>query len=114
MKISVVIPTYNGRRFLLDTLESVYAQTLLPEEVIVVNDGSTDGTEELLRSVEPRFQTLRWVSQSNHGVAHARNRGVQLATGDTIAFLDHDDVWRPRKLERQQRHLGSKPELGVS
>jgi glycosyltransferase involved in cell wall biosynthesis len=100
MSVSVVIPVHNGDEFLAETIESVFTQTVLPAEVIVVDDGSTDNTPMILRQFEgsPGFQS---VGKPQGGEASARNVGVELATGEYIAFLDHDDLWRPTKLERQ-------------
>jgi len=100
MSVTAVVPAYNSGERIAEAIESIYAQTVLPDEVIVVDDGSTDGTPEVLRRFEgrPGFRSIR---KPNGGEASARNAGVQLATGDFIAFLDHDDVWRPRKLEHQ-------------
>jgi len=100
MSVSVVLPVYNGEKFLAQAIESVYAQTALPSELIVVDDGSTDASREILRQFEgrPGFQAVR---TPNRGPASARNTGIELATGEYIALLDHDDRWRPRKLERQ-------------
>ena len=107
--ISVVIPTYNHGPLLLDTLASVFAQTHQDYEVIVVNDGSPDDTAELLR---PLVETRRviYLEQENAGQAAARNRGLQAARGDYIAFLDDDDLWPADKLAWQVRVLDENPE----
>jgi glycosyltransferase involved in cell wall biosynthesis len=105
--ISVVIPTYNRRRLLPRALASVQAQSLAPREVVVVDDGSTDGTSEMLADDFPWVTVLQ---QRQCGVSAARNRGIEQCTADWIAFLDSDDEWRPRKLERQQAALGDQPE----
>jgi glycosyltransferase involved in cell wall biosynthesis len=113
--VSVVMPVYNGAEFLADAIASVYAQTVLPEQVVVINDGSTDGTEALLRRLEPSLpSSFGWVSQENRGVASAHNRGVSLASGELIAFLDQDDTWHPTKLARQLEHFASDPSLSLS
>lgn len=101
-RISVIIPVYNGERYLAETIQSILAQTLLPLEIIVVDDGSTDGTAAIAQS----FPTLvRYVYQPNQGVAYSLNRGIQLAQGDFLAFLDSDDLWLPEKLARQMAVL---------
>ena len=110
-RVSVVIPTYNGAPWLADCLASVFAQSAPPAEIIVVNDGSTDGTAQLLARYEPR---VRVVHQRQGGIGAARNRGVAEATGDFLAFLDHDDLWLPEKLARQIRQLSLDPTLTVS
>jgi glycosyltransferase involved in cell wall biosynthesis len=111
--VSVVIPAHNAQRFLGRTLESVASQTHRELEVIVVDDGSTDRTAEIVRDralADPRF---RLVQQPNAGVTRARNRGIAEAGADLVAFLDSDDLWHPRKIERQLRRLEQKPEAGL-
>ena len=98
-KISVVIPTYNRSALACRAVESVLSQTLAPDEVIVVDDGSTDGTDAVLAD---RFgNRIVYVRQENGGVSAARNTGIERAGGDLVAFLDSDDVWMPNKLELQ-------------
>ena len=96
--VSVIIPAYNAADFISETIEAALAQTYRDFEVIVVNDGSTDDTMARLHEFGSR---IRVHEQSNSGVATARNTGVKIATGSWIAFLDSDDLWMPRKLERQ-------------
>lgn len=96
MKISVVIPAYNSARFLPRCLQSVFAQTLTPEEVIVVDDGSTDNTAKLAEQLGAKV-----IICSNSGPSAARNTGIQNAGCEWIALLDADDLWAPNKLERQ-------------
>jgi glycosyltransferase involved in cell wall biosynthesis len=96
--VSVIIPAYNAEGFITDTVRSALDQTYQDLEVIVVDDGSTDGTLAQLESFGPRVRVHR---QANSGVARARNTGVGLARGSWIAFLDADDVWLPHKIERQ-------------
>lgn len=100
-KISVVIPAYNPGSYLLEALESVKAQTFLPAEVVVVDDGSRDPV--VVDGTWPF--PVRLFRQKNAGQAMARNFGVKVATGDLIAFLDADDLWHPRKLELQMNAL---------
>ncbi len=99
MKISVVIPSYNRAHTLGRAIESVMQQTLRAFELIVVDDGSTDNTRELVRS----RPGIRYLRQDNQGVSAARNTGIRHATGDWIAFLDSDDEWLLNKLELQNR-----------
>ena len=102
MKISVVIPTYNRAYRLAAAVDSVLDQTLPAHEVIVVDDGSTDDTRQLLQQ---RYPQITCISQPNHGVSHARNTAIRAASGDWIALLDSDDCWQPQKLERQAEAL---------
>ena len=96
--VSVVIPAYNCGRYLPETIESALSQTLPPLEVIVIDDGSTDDTAEVLRRYEGR---IRYIHQRNMGISAARNAGIRVARGSLIAFLDADDVWLPSMLAQQ-------------
>ncbi len=96
--ISVVIPTFNSAHFVVDAVASALAQTYPPLEVIVIDDGSIDNTREVLA---PQWNSIRYVKQPNAGAAAARNRGLDVAKGDWVAFLDSDDIWLPEKLEKQ-------------
>ena len=107
--VSVIIPVYNGESYLSEAVESVYAQTVRPLEVIVIDDGSTDGSAAVARS----FEDVRFYRQPNRGAAAARNRGAVLAHGRFLAFLDADDVWTPQKLRIQMAALLEKPELDM-
>ena len=107
MRISVVIPTWNRAEHLAQALDSVFAQELAPHEVIVVDDGSTDHTREL---VARRFGDACFLYQQNRGVSSARNAGIRAATGDWIALLDSDDRWHPDKLARQQTAVHATPD----
>ena len=101
--ISALIATYNHGDYVVRAIESVLAQTRPPDEVIVIDDGSTDGTAELIRG---RFgASVRYAWQKNRGPAAARNAGLRLCCGDWVAFLDADDTWLPRKLEAQEAAL---------
>jgi len=108
--VSVVIPLYNARDVIRDTVATVLAQTWQDFEIIVVDDGSTDGSGDLIRNCDPR---LRYVRQENAGVAAARNRGIAESRGDYVALLDHDDLWHPAKLEKQVAILQQRPEVGM-
>ncbi len=108
MTVSVVIPTYNRAATLPRAIDSVLAQTLPPDEIVVVDDGSTDNTAAVLARYGDR---LRCVRQANAGVSAARNRGIEEATGEWIAFLDSDDEWLPHKLADQVAILRGHPEL---
>lgn len=108
--VSVIIPTYNRKHFLLEAVDSVFAQTYRDLEVIVVDDGSTDGTGEALGRHKPR---LIYTYQANKGAGAARNRGIELARGEFIAFLDSDDLWLPKKLEIQVAFMDQNPEAQI-
>jgi glycosyltransferase involved in cell wall biosynthesis len=108
-RVSVIIPNYNYGRYLSAAIDSVLGQTYSHLEVIVVDDGSTDGSEAVLRGYEGR---VSWFQQRNQGVSAARNRGIQESRGELIAFLDADDVWHPQKIERQIAVLQD-PAVGI-
>ncbi len=111
-KVSIITPLYNSSAFLLETLESILNQTYQNLEIILVNDGSTDNTEELVRSIrDNRITFLN--SDKNLGIASARNLGIERATGDLIAFLDHDDISLPRRIERQVDLFQNDDNLGL-
>jgi glycosyltransferase involved in cell wall biosynthesis len=108
--ISCVVPVYNGQRFLGEALDSIFAQTYRPIEVIVVDDGSTDGTA----NVAARYgQPIRYIRQENRGASVARNAGIHAAAGEFIAFLDADDLWTAQKLTAQMARFAARPELDV-
>ncbi|HOM16915.1 MAG TPA: glycosyltransferase [Thermoguttaceae bacterium] len=108
--ISVVIPVYNGQSFVAQAIESVLAQTWPRVELIVVNDGSTDRSAEVIARYADR---LVLVEQPNRGVAAARNAGMERAQGEFVALLDQDDWWRPEKLARQAKLLLADPRIGL-
>jgi len=110
MNISVVIPTYNRRDLLRRALLSVFAQTLPPTEVVVIDDGSTDGTDAMIRN---EFPAVRYYRQENRGVSSARNLGIRHAASDWLALLDSDDEWLPDKLIRQTAALAANPDSRV-
>ena len=109
--VSVIIPTRNRAQYILQTLDSVFAQTYNEYEVIVVDDGSTDDTVSLL---DPLIASkkIRYLLQDPQGVSAARNRGISQALGSYIAFLDSDDLFMPLKLEKQIEVFASEPNLG--
>lgn len=108
--VSVIIPVHNGGRHLLATLESVFAQTYRAFEVIVVDDGSVDDSGVIAQS----FSDVRYIRQTNQGVAAARNNGIAAARGEFFAFLDQDDLWTPDKLKLQIGYLLNNPEVGYT
>ena len=105
--VSVVIPAYNRRATLGRCIESVLGQTEAPQAVLVVDDGSTDGTADWVRKTYPGVTVIE---QEHAGVSAARNRGIENAATDWIAFLDSDDCWMPDKLEKQMRALALNPD----
>ncbi|OAI54367.1 hypothetical protein AYO44_03605 [Planctomycetaceae bacterium SCGC AG-212-F19] len=107
--ISAVIPVFNGERYLEEAIRSILAQQYQPLELIVVDDGSTDGTRELVQ----RFSTVRCDHRPHAGIGATRNRGLELAQGELIAFLDADDVWTPEKLVFQWSAFRAQPDLDI-
>ncbi len=108
--VSVIIPTYNRRQMLGDTVESVLSQSFKGFELIVVDDGSEDGTAEHLSKYG---SSLRVISQPRRGVSAARNLGVRCSSGRYLAFLDSDDLWQPKKLEVQVTYMEELPEVQI-
>ena len=108
MRISVIMPAYNAERYVASALDSVLAQTLSPHEIVVIDDGSTDGTSAVLETYVPRIRLAR---QRNSGPSAALNRAVGLAEGDCLALIDADDLWVPEKLEIQSAALSANSEL---
>ncbi|MCT7987997.1 glycosyltransferase family 2 protein [Laspinema olomoucense] len=110
--ISVIVPVYNLEQYIVETIQSVLAQTYKHFELIVIDDGSTDKTAEICEEFqEPKLKLIR---QRNKGANAARNAGVRAAKGDYIAFLDGDDLWFPEKLAKHIKHLEQSPEVGIS
>ncbi|OQK15343.1 glycosyl transferase [Methyloprofundus sedimenti] len=110
MEISLIIPTYNRCLLLKRALQSVLEQSRPPDEIIIVDDGSTDNTLDMLND---EFPQLTIIKQSNKGVSTARNIGIQQSRGNWIAFLDSDDSWLAEKLTTQIRALQQAPELKI-
>ena len=109
-KISVIIPTYNRASMVVEAVESVLAQEMAEFDLIVVDDGSTDETEDKLRTYNSR---LRYYRQENSGVSAARNRGIELSRAPLVSFLDSDDLWLPAKLQIQHRFMLNHPEVSI-
>lgn len=110
--VSVIIPAYNSERFIAETLNSVFAQTYRPLEVIVVDDGSTDRTAEVVEKYITGKTLIYW-HQKNSGPSKARNTGISASKGGYIAFLDADDVWLPHTLERLVKYLESHRDVSL-
>lgn len=108
--VSIIIPTYNCEAYIAETLESVLGQTFTNLELIVVDDGSTDRTREIVTSYGA---PVRLLSQSNSGVCAARNYGIREAVGSYICLMDHDDYWVPEKLALQVEQMVAHPEVGL-
>lgn len=105
--ISVIIPAFNSAGFIAEAIRSVLQQTVPPQEITVVDDGSTDDTESVVKQFKKKVQ---YVYQDHAGVASARNKGLELSTGDFITFIDADDIWLRNKIEVQLEHFEQNPE----
>lgn len=110
--ISVVVPAYNASSTIIETIASVQKQTFSDFELIIINDGSTDNTLEILNTIQD--SRIKIFSYENGGLSVARNRGISHATGEFIAFLDADDLWASDKLELQLAALKQHPKAGVA
>jgi glycosyltransferase involved in cell wall biosynthesis len=108
--VSVILPVYNGERFVERAIKSVLGQTYRPLELVAIDDGSTDGSREILRRFEP---SIRVISQANAGVAAARNRGIAASRGAFVGFLDQDDWWEATKVGEQVAAWAADPRLGL-
>jgi glycosyltransferase involved in cell wall biosynthesis len=111
IEVSAIIPTYNRRELVVRAIDSVLAQTRHVDEIVVVDDGSTDGTAAMLR--ERYGDRIRYVYQANAGVSAARNHGMSIARGRYLALLDSDDEWLPEKTARQVEWMQAHPDFGV-
>lgn len=109
-QVTVVVPCFNSAAFIGETLRSALGQSYRSLDIVVVNDGSTDGIHEVLA---PFLQKIRLIDQRNQGVSAARNAAIDASGGQYIAFLDADDLWEPTKIERQVAFLEQHPEIGV-
>ena len=109
--VSVIIPVYNASRFIRQTIESVLSQTYKNLELIIVDDGSTDDSPEIIKSFKD--SRIVFIRQKNKGVSAARNTAVAASSGKFIALLDHDDIWFPEKLEKQIPLFEKNPETGL-
>jgi glycosyltransferase involved in cell wall biosynthesis len=108
--VSVIIPCYNGERYLAEAIDSALRQSYHPIEVIMVDDGSVDGSGKVAERYGDR---IRWAQRDHSGIAGARNHGVELARGEFLAFLDSDDLWAEDKLERQMKASAEDPTAGI-
>lgn len=108
--ISVIIPVYNGERYVAEAIQSVLDQDYQPIEIIVLNDGSTDGTSAV---VDQFGGQVRQCYQANHGLGDARNKGVEASHGNYVAFLDADDLWTPQKLSLQMEAMTANRDVDI-
>lgn len=108
--ISVIITTYNRKNFIGRAINSVLTQTQPPDEIIIVDDGSSDETEQYIKE---KYSRIKYIWQENQGISNARNNGISQASGDWIAFLDSDDEWMPFKLKNQLTALCEKPDYKI-
>ncbi|MDZ8188157.1 MAG: glycosyltransferase [Nostoc sp. ChiSLP02] len=110
LSISVILPVYNGERFLVQAIENIQGQNYQPLEIIVVDDGSTDRTAEIAKEFE---DNIHYIYQPNQGPSSARNRGIKSARGEAIAFLDVDDLWEEGVLAEFADYLVANPEVDI-
>jgi glycosyltransferase involved in cell wall biosynthesis len=113
VKVSVIIPAYNGDRYLAQAIASILTQTYTDYEIILVNDGSTDNTQSIIQQYADQIKSLKYFAQTNQGVAASRNLGLAQAQGEYIAFLDQDDLFLPHKLASQVALLEQDHTLGI-
>jgi glycosyltransferase involved in cell wall biosynthesis len=111
--VSVCLCCYNSELYLEETIQSVLAQTYKDWELVIVNDGSTDNTEKIIQKFINQGHPIKYRYQANTGLGIARNVTLSMASGEWIAFIDHDDVWLPEKLEMQMALFDTQPELGL-
>lgn len=114
--ISVIIPCFNGSKTIQRAIESVWEQTLIPHEVIIINDASTDHTAEIILRLQSRYPE-HWIKLytllENKGAAFARNFGISVSRKEIIALLDADDAWHPQKIQLQFYFLEKHPNCGI-
>ena len=99
--VSVIIPTYNAASYIRQTVESALNQTYRNIELIIMNDGSKDNSEEIILQLQKEDSRIRYQYKPNSGVSDTRNKGIALANGEYLAFLDADDLWKPNNLEKK-------------
>lgn len=111
--VSVIIPTYNASLFIAETISSILSQSMPEFEIIIVDDGSTDNTLKIVQDLARIDKRIRYFIQERSGVSVARNRGIKESVGRYIAFIDHDDLWMPQKLEKQLAIFNKDSQLGL-
>ena len=112
MPISVIIPVFNGEQTIEETINSILDQTFQDIEIIIINDGSTDATLEIVENISD--SRIKIFSYPNAGLSASRNRGIDRAKGEYISFIDADDLWTPDKLELQWQALQKNPQAAVA
>ena len=112
-KVSINLCCYNSEKYLEETLQSIFTQTFTDWELVIVNDGSTDSTEEIIKRYSRNGRRIVYRYQPNAGLGNARNKATQLSSGEYLAFIDHDDLWMPEKLEAQIKLFEQNPTLGL-
>ncbi len=112
-RVSVNLCCYNSERYLEETLQSIFAQTYRDWELVIINDGSTDGTEAIIRRHLAEGRPIRYHAQEHVGLPTARNEALRRSSGELMAFIDHDDVWLPEKLARQVPLFDSDDRIGL-
>ena len=111
-KVSIIIPVYNGEKYILDSIQSIINQNYRNIEIVLINDASTDGSHLIISSInDPRIKYL--INSKNVGVAESRNRGVLESSGELIAFLDHDDISLADRILMQVKEFENNPKLGL-
>src|SRR5215213_8085491 len=111
--LSVVMPVYNGKAYVGQAIESILTQTFTDFEFMIVDDGSTDGSNEIIEAYAQRDGRIRVLSQCNQGTSVALNTGIALARGELIAHMGADDIALPQRFERQLHYLRQNPQIGV-
>ncbi len=109
--VSIIIPAYNAGRFIAETMDSVINQTYKDWELIIINDGSTDNTLNIIEAYSKKEARISFVTKNNSGVSDTRNKGIDKAKGEFIAFLDADDVWLPENLQKKIEYLKKHPDV---
>ena len=109
-KVSAIIPVYNADKYLLEAIQSILDQSFQPIEVLAVDDGSTDESAEIIRSLDGK---IRYYFQENQGAGAAINKGIELSSGDFIGVLDADDIWDKEKTEKQLHQFQATPDLDM-
>jgi glycosyltransferase involved in cell wall biosynthesis len=112
-EISIIMPVLNGERFIAQSIESICRQTFTDYELLVIDDGSTDRTREIVHGFAGRLNLKYVHHETNKGITPSINHGLRLASGAFISFLDHDDLWLPEFLETQRTYLAARPDVGM-